>query len=43
MGSYFEAPKIVFLHKSHKILFFHDILCANIECPDVHLEFIFIF
>jgi hypothetical protein len=41
---YFEAPKIaLFLHKSHRILFFREILCADIECPDVHPEFFFIF
>jgi hypothetical protein len=33
--------KLPFLHKSHRILFFREILCADIECPDVHPEFFF--
>jgi hypothetical protein len=34
-----KHKKLSFLGKSHKMLIFSQILCANLECPDVHSEF----
>ena len=36
-----DHRKLSFLHRSQKILFFHEILWASIECPYVHLNFFF--
>jgi hypothetical protein len=37
---YSEALKIIILHKSHKMLFFREILYVDIEHLDVHLDFV---
>jgi hypothetical protein len=33
----------VFLHRPHKMFFYLENLCTNIECPDVYAKFIFDF
>ena len=37
----FGAPEIVFFTRPQKMSFSHEILCANLECPDVHQEILF--
>jgi hypothetical protein len=38
----FHESLFVFLHRPQKIFVLHKILCANIECSDVHPELFFI-
>jgi hypothetical protein len=38
MITYFEPQKMSFLHRLQKMSFLREILCANIECLDIHTD-----